>query len=115
MRIETALAKASLDNVALRDPKATDHKMSMAALQKLTPGYDWTAAFRALGIPARDLNVRQPRFLEEVERQLGATPSRTGRPISTGSCSTRSRPPSPALSSMRTSRSRAPTSPARRR
>ena len=37
MRMETQLAEASLDNVALRDPKATDHKMSMADLQKLTP------------------------------------------------------------------------------
>ncbi|HEX4440085.1 MAG TPA: M13 family metallopeptidase [Thermoanaerobaculia bacterium] len=74
MRIETDLAKASLDNVALRDPNATDHKMSMAALQKLTPRYDWTAAFKALGVPAGDLNVREPKFLDEVERQIGATP-----------------------------------------
>ncbi|HVQ54160.1 MAG TPA: M13 family metallopeptidase N-terminal domain-containing protein, partial [Thermoanaerobaculia bacterium] len=35
MKMETQLAEASLDNVALRDPKATDHKMTMAELQKL--------------------------------------------------------------------------------
>jgi endothelin-converting enzyme/putative endopeptidase len=40
MRMETDFAKASLDNVALRDPKATDHKTTMANLQKLTPRYD---------------------------------------------------------------------------
>jgi endothelin-converting enzyme/putative endopeptidase len=74
MRMETDLAKASLDNIALRDPKATDHKMTMAELQKLTPKYDWTAAFRALDVPPGDVNVAEPKFLEEVERQLGAYP-----------------------------------------
>jgi putative endopeptidase len=72
MRMETDLAKASLDNVALRDPKATDHKTKMADLQKLTPRYDWTAAFRALDVKPGDLNVAEPKFLEEVNRQLGA-------------------------------------------
>jgi len=33
MTFETALAKASLDNVTLRDPNLTDHKMTFAQLQ----------------------------------------------------------------------------------
>ena len=33
MTFETALAKASLDNVALRDPNLTGHKMTFAQLQ----------------------------------------------------------------------------------
>ena len=74
MRMETDLAKASLDNIALRDPKATDHKMTMAALQKLTPKYDWTAAFRTLDVKPGDVNVAEPKFLEEVNRQLGSCP-----------------------------------------
>src|ERR1700686_4983371 len=37
MNIETALAKASLTNVQLRDPKANYHKLSTAELNKLTP------------------------------------------------------------------------------
>ncbi|MGE5413282.1 MAG: M13 family metallopeptidase [Syntrophomonadaceae bacterium] len=74
MRMETDLAKASLDNIALRDPKATDHKMTMAELQKLTPRYDWSAALRALDVKPGDVNVAEPKFLEEVERQLGAVP-----------------------------------------
>ena len=74
MRMETDLAKASLDNIALRDPKATDHKMTMAALQKLTPRYDWTAAFRTLDVKAGDVNVAEPKFLEEVNRQLESYP-----------------------------------------
>jgi len=74
MRMETDLAKASLDNVALRDPKATDHKTRMADLQKLTPRYDWTAAFKALDVKPGDVNVAEPKFLEEVNRQLSAVP-----------------------------------------
>ncbi len=70
--MEKQLAEASLDNVALRDPKATDHKTSMADLQKLTPRYDWSAAFQTLGIQPGDVNVGEPRFLEDVNRQLGS-------------------------------------------
>jgi endothelin-converting enzyme/putative endopeptidase len=73
IRMETDLAKASLDNVALRDPKATDHKTTMADLQKLTPRYDWTAALKALDVKPGDVNVAEPKFLEEVNRQLAAT------------------------------------------
>jgi endothelin-converting enzyme/putative endopeptidase len=72
-RMEKALAEASLDNVALRDPKATDHKTSMADLQKLTPRFDWASSFGTLGVKPGDVNVAEPRFLEEVNRQLGAT------------------------------------------
>ncbi len=72
MKMETQLAEASLDNVALRDPKATDHKMTMAELQRLTPRFDWTASFKTLGIAPGDPNVNEPRFLQEVDKQLGA-------------------------------------------
>ena len=37
---------------ALRDPKATDHKMTFAELQKLAPRFDWAAYFDAAGIAA---------------------------------------------------------------
>ncbi len=74
MRMETRLAEASLDNVALRDPKATDHKTSMADLQKLTPRFDWAASFKTLGISPGDVNVAEPRFLREVNEQLAAVP-----------------------------------------
>src|ERR1051326_2723659 len=39
---EKRLATARLDNVALRTPAATDHKMTVADLQKLTPHFDWS-------------------------------------------------------------------------
>ena len=74
MGMETHLAEASLDNVALRDPKATDHKTSMAELQKLVPRFDWTASFKTLGVRPGDVNVAEPRFLEEVNKQLLSVP-----------------------------------------
>jgi endothelin-converting enzyme/putative endopeptidase len=73
-RFEKTLAEASLDNVALRDPKATDHKTRFVDLQKLTPGFDWTAYFRHFELPTDDVNVAEPRFLEAVNRQLAAAP-----------------------------------------
>jgi endothelin-converting enzyme/putative endopeptidase len=73
MKFETALAQASLDNVTLRDPQATDHKMSFAELQKLTPRFDWNAFYKTSGLSPGDVNVNEPKFMEEFDRQLGAT------------------------------------------
>lgn len=73
-QMETKLAEASLDNVALRDPKATDHKMSFADLKKLAPQFDWTGYLKGARLQQADLNVAEPKFLEEVNRQLVATP-----------------------------------------
>ena len=70
---EKALAEASLDNVALRDPKATDHRMSLDELTKLAPAFDWNAYFADAGIARAPLNVTEPKFLEEVNRQLQQT------------------------------------------
>ncbi len=75
-RMETAFAVASLDNVSLRDPKATDHKMPFAALKRLAPAFDWDAYFTDAGIPKNDLNVEEPKFLRAVNLALQQT-SRT--------------------------------------
>jgi endothelin-converting enzyme/putative endopeptidase len=74
MAVELGLAKASLDNVALRNPAASDHPMTPAELQKLTPSFDWAAYFKATGVQPVKLNITEPAFLTELERQLKATP-----------------------------------------
>jgi putative endopeptidase len=74
MAIELGLARASLDNVALRDPAATDHTMTPAELSKLTPSFAWAAYFQATGIKPATLNVTEPAFFTELERQLETTP-----------------------------------------
>ena len=81
MQFETALAGATLDNVARRDPQATDHKTTFAELQKMSPKFDWSAYYAEARLPRVDLNVEEPRFLAEFDRQLGATRWLTGKPI----------------------------------
>jgi putative endopeptidase len=71
--METRLARAQLDNVALRDPAATDHKATVAALQKMTPHLDWTRYLDRVGIVPADLNVDQPQFMTEMEKELRTT------------------------------------------
>ncbi len=46
MTMETKLAEASLDNVALRDPSATDHNTTFAQLQAMAPHVDWAGYFK---------------------------------------------------------------------
>ena len=74
MRLETEFATASLDNVALRDPNITDHVMTFSQLKQLAPSFDWDRYFHAANTPHTDLNVTEPRFLQEVDHQLHATP-----------------------------------------
>ena len=71
MRMETAFAGATLNNVALRDPHATDHKMTLDEVQKLTPDFSWGTYFETLSLdPKVTINVDQPKFLEEFQKQL---------------------------------------------
>ncbi len=74
MRVEKQYAQVSLDNVALRDPQQTDHKMTFADLQQLTPGFDWNRYYAATGLTQGELNVAEPKLMQEFQRQLGATP-----------------------------------------
>ncbi len=75
MQIETKYAEASLDNVALRDPAATDHNTTFAQLEAMAPHLDWAAYFKHKEIPTDvDMNVDQPKFIQEVDRQIQQTP-----------------------------------------
>jgi putative endopeptidase len=72
-QIEKKLAENSLDNVALRDPANTDHKMTYSEFAKLTPTMDWDTYFASAKISRADLNVAEPAFMKEVDRQLRET------------------------------------------
>ena len=73
MEIETALAKASLTQVELRDPYKQFHKMTRANLATLTPSFDWTEYWKACGLALKGMvNVTEPTFFAEVENQLKA-------------------------------------------
>jgi putative endopeptidase len=73
MALETALAKVSLDNVALRDPAALDHSLTPVELQRLVPSLDWSAYFKDAAVTPARLNVTEPVFLTELDRQLRTT------------------------------------------
>src|SRR5881397_2164552 len=51
LKIETALATASMKNTDLRDPDKTYHKMPLAELKTLTPNFSWESYFKAVGHP----------------------------------------------------------------
>jgi putative endopeptidase len=71
--MEKRLAAAHLENAARRNPNNTDHKMSVAELQKLTPHFDWTRFFESAHIPNADLNVSQPKFMTAADAEIANT------------------------------------------
>jgi endothelin-converting enzyme/putative endopeptidase len=71
MRIETALAKASLTRVERRDPYKIYHRTAPAKLKSYVPGFDWDGYFKAVGgRPGAWLNVAEPAQLTAVGVQL---------------------------------------------
>ena len=67
MRIETALAKASLAPVEQRDPYKLKHKMKVTDLDRMAPNFAWGVYFRDLQYPQFEtLNVMEPDFFKEV-------------------------------------------------
>jgi putative endopeptidase len=67
LRIETALAKASMDRTARRDPKNRDHKMSRDEAVALAPDFYLNRYFTAIGAPKfTQLNVTNPDFFKQV-------------------------------------------------
>jgi putative endopeptidase len=67
VRIETSLAKASMDRTERRDPRKRDHKMSRADAIALAPSFYLDTFFTASGAPAfSDLNVGNPEFFKQA-------------------------------------------------
>jgi endothelin-converting enzyme/putative endopeptidase len=71
LRIETALAKASMDRAARRDPKNRDHKMTRDQAVALAPNFYLDRYFTDTGAPTfSELNVVNPDFFKEVNGVL---------------------------------------------
>jgi putative endopeptidase len=67
LRIEIALAKASMDRTSRRDPKNRDHKMSRDAAEGLAPNFYLDRYFSDVGAPSfSELNVVNPDFFKQV-------------------------------------------------
>ncbi|HKP74144.1 MAG TPA: M13 family metallopeptidase, partial [Longimicrobiaceae bacterium] len=77
LEMETALARASMTPVEMRDPVAVYHKLGRAELQQLTPHLPWAAYLRVAGAPdglLDEVDVAQPEFLRAVDRLLAEAP-----------------------------------------
>ena len=71
LRIETALAKASMDRTERRDPKNRDHKMTRDQAAALGPNFYLNRYFVATGAPNfAQLNVTNPEFFKQVNGVL---------------------------------------------
>jgi len=71
LRIETALARASMGNVERRNPNATYHKMPVAQFEALAPAFAWQAYFAGVNAPPlATINAISPGFFRGMNREL---------------------------------------------
>jgi endothelin-converting enzyme/putative endopeptidase len=72
--LEKRLAEASLDAKTASDPAATAHKTTFAQLKKMAPSVDWDRYFDEARIPREPVNVADPKFLQQVDKELKTAP-----------------------------------------
>jgi len=73
LELETRLAAHHWDRVKDRDVTLTYNKLDRAALEKLTPGLDWTGWLAGAGVPEsafEQVVVREPEFLTAAAAAL---------------------------------------------
>ncbi len=74
LKIETALAKASMDRVSRRNPDNIYHKLTPDELAALSPDFAWKQYLTDIGIPpVKSLNVGNPEFMKALNATLTAT------------------------------------------
>jgi len=72
--LETALAKASKDKVAMRDPKGTYNRLDRAGVAKAMSHFDWDGFWKLQGLAkVTDVTVSAPDFLTGVDALLTST------------------------------------------
>jgi putative endopeptidase len=71
MKIETDLAKASLDRVSRRDPEKIYHPMKEGELAHIGGWFQWTAYFTGTGAPQfQNVNVSWPDYFKAVGAEI---------------------------------------------
>ncbi|HXD34455.1 MAG TPA: M13 family metallopeptidase [Pyrinomonadaceae bacterium] len=74
LRMETRMAEVSLTRVERRDPEKLYHRMTMAQMKDVAPGFDWPTYFTNLGLKQKtDVNVAVPKFFEGMGKWLADT------------------------------------------
>jgi putative endopeptidase len=75
MKMETALARASLTPVERRDPYKLKNKMDLAGLKKLAPNFNWDAYYADRHYPSLAvLNITSPSFFKQMNADLKGEP-----------------------------------------
>ncbi len=75
LKLETALAKASLSRVEMRDPYKLFHKMDAGRLAKLTPHFDWKPFLSTAGQNGlANFNITEPAFFKRFDTIAAQTP-----------------------------------------
>ncbi|MBS1532320.1 MAG: M13 family metallopeptidase [Bacteroidetes bacterium] len=73
--IESALAKAQLSRVEMRDPNKTYNKFAVADVDKMTPRLNWSQLLPEMKLNKVDtMIVAQPDFLKTADNMLATTP-----------------------------------------
>ncbi|HWY53369.1 MAG TPA: M13 family metallopeptidase, partial [Terriglobales bacterium] len=69
LAIETDMAQAQMDNVARRDPKNLNNKMSLEQVQTLTPSFDWKHYIEIVEAPPSSPHylVSSPQFFRNLD------------------------------------------------
>ena len=71
LRIETALARGSMNRVDRRNPYKLYHKMNVPEFEVLTPDFQWTAYLTRIGrTNLQSVNVTYPEFFKVMNREL---------------------------------------------
>jgi putative endopeptidase len=75
MSMETALAKASMTRVEMRNPDNIYHVLDSSQLASLTPSFSWQQFFADLGLASvKTVDVAQPEFFKALDQALKSTP-----------------------------------------
>jgi putative endopeptidase len=75
LELETRLARASLDSVALRDPQNSYHVVTPAEAEATSPRFAWSALFAAGGREdVKRFSLAQPGFFAAADKALGDVP-----------------------------------------
>jgi len=75
LALETKLAEASMTRVERREPANVYHRMTVAQMNDLAPGFDWPEYFKKIGVPPNtDVNVESPGFFKAMNQQLSSAP-----------------------------------------
>ena len=78
LELETRLAKASLDSLALRDPQNSYHVVTLAQADATSPRFAWAALFAAGGRgDVQRFSLAQPEFFAAAGKAVGDTPVAT--------------------------------------